>query len=87
MAGLITSTKNSLFFAIFAIPGIFIFQLLQDFANQVQLYYENQGYPATEAAKPASYYRIGSLVALFFLCGIPLFKFLSDTVEDGVVEF
>ena len=88
MAGIFTSIKNALFFALFAIPGIFIFQLLQDYATDVIEYYAGQGAEIEKAASTQAFYiRIASLVLLFFLCGIPLFKFLSDTVEDGVVEF
>ncbi len=87
MAGIFTSIKNALFFALFSIPGIFIFQLLQDYSTRVYEFYIDQGETVEKVLTRVFYIKLASFVLLFFLCGIPLFKFLSDTVEDGVVEF
>ena len=86
MAGIFTSIKNALFFTLLSLPGIFIFQVLQDYAVVLDKYYTDLGTPEA-GTTPIFYTKIASFAVLFFLCGIPLFKFLSDTVEDGVVEF
>jgi hypothetical protein len=87
MAGWGSSIKNVLFFTILSIPGVLISLYLKRYAEVLFIYsVEEYGVNAYLDMQVLIWDTI-SLLLLFIGVGIPFFKFLSDTVEDGMIEF
>lgn len=87
MAGWGSALKNVIFFAIFSIPGILIHSYMKRYSD---VFWESSYDTYGNSAYMDVNVLIWDTVALLLLIigvGIPFFKFLSDTVEDGMIEF
>lgn len=86
MAPFGSAFKNALLFTILSIPGAYLFATL--FANGLMfLFYnfEQNGYRSVDSSAVLIF--MGAVLSAALLIGIPFFKFMSDTVEEGMIEF
>ncbi len=86
MAPFGSAFKNGLLFTILAIPGAYLFATL--FAQGLMFLFftfNQSGY--TEASQTGVLILMGAILSGTLLIGIPFFKFMSDTVEEGMIEF
>ena len=85
MAPFGSAIKNGLMFTITSIIGAYLFAYFFSYGLLFLFYRFNQN---DYTLHPTGILLIfASLMSAFLLIGIPFFKFLSDTVEDGLIEF
>ncbi len=86
MAPFSTAIKNGILFAIFSIIGAYVAGWLLAYAFAFLLSeFDSNGYGSIHPTAITLF--AATFVALALLVGIPFFKFLSDTVEEGMIEF
>ncbi len=87
MAGFGSALKNAILFTVFSIPGLFVSIYLFIFGMNFLMYSYIVSGNFQIGVSQAFIFFFLSLLSAFILIGIPFFKFFSDTVEDGMIEF
>ncbi len=86
MAPFGSAFKNGLLFTILAIPGAYLSATL--FAQGLMfLFYNFNQNGFTRVDQTGILILMGSIISAALLIGVPFFKFMSDTVEEGMIEF
>lgn len=85
MAGWGSAIKNTILFAITALPGIYLYSYLKVYTNLLSEYYLSNG----NFNIHGDVVLFNAIVFLVLIIGVgPMFfKFFSTTVEDGMIEF
>lgn len=89
MAGWGSAIKNTILFAITALPGIYLYSYLKVYTNLLSEYYLSTEKGNQKFTIHGDVVLFNAIVFLVLIIGVgPMFfKFFSTTVEDGMIEF